>query len=116
MNTTSRRNRLREEFKPIIIDLRTPAIDLPLYVYVTLVVFLVLATVCIIWVAIVWQDVPASNPFSEYVNAFPGQSEKQVKAQGFNCNKYYFPWNDSNYCLLLPKQGPFQEISIITMD
>jgi hypothetical protein len=115
MNTTNHRRLITEKRKPII-DLRKPTIDMPLHIYVISLLFLAMATICIGWVVAVWQDIPVSNPFSEYANIFPGHSEEQVMAQGFNCNKYYFPWDESNLCSLMPKQGPFQEISVITMD
>ena len=113
MNTTNPITLFRDRHQSII-DLRKSTIDKPLHVYVTSLLFLTLVAVCIGWVVMIWQDVPASNLFSEYTTVFPGHSLKQALAEGFHCSQYYRYWDQNYYCSLFPATGPFERVSLET--
>jgi hypothetical protein len=113
MDSINHTSIVRKERRPIVIEISPPTIHMPLYVSVILILIPIWATICISWVAIVRQNVPIANPFSDYNTIFPGQRLGQVIERGFDCTQYFLEWDQNYYCTLNPTDGPFWYINLV---
>ena len=61
---------------------------------------------------------PMRNPFSDYADVLPGEPEEIIKTKGFTCennpNKTNYYSSDYAVCTLIPKDGMFSRIEILT--
>jgi hypothetical protein len=97
------------------LTLALPAVRLPIYVRLMLMVMTSVVALTVGWLILVRQDVPSANPFASYEPILPGQPRDAVIAMRFSCNPDTSS-GKSQYCTRAPGDGPFSLIAVTLSD
>lgn len=92
-------------------SIAVPAVDLPIYLRLMLLVTTFMAAALLSWTIPLRQDLQPSYPFSNYVDIFPGKPQSGMEALRFSCEQSN-TWGEREYCTRVPADGPFSLIAI----
>jgi hypothetical protein len=91
----------------------TPSLHRTSYLLVVPIIWLGLTVVSLGAIAWARYGVPSPNPFSSYVDIFPGQPSSALQARGFSCSMEFNRYTSNEYCFSYPAAGVFSKVGVV---